>query len=154
MAGVQPEKTRRAPVTSLKFPARPPSSTCSSFRNPHARPTPATLFPSAIPVPSTPNATPSAPLPPAAHATATKLHAVAATLPQPPCPGPGRRADAPPGRERRGAQPGGVRGAGEEAGVGRGDQFGEAGLGAGFGAGRTAHANSPWIYQRGSAFSS
>ena len=44
----------------------------------------------------------------------------------------------------------GVRGAAQEAVIGRGDQFGEAG----FGCGRLAHANNPWMYQRGSGFSS
>ena len=40
----------------------------------------------------------------------------------------------------------------QEAVVGRGDQLGEARFGAGFG--RIAHAKTPWIYQRGSGFSS
>ncbi len=45
---------------------------------------------------------------------------------------------------------GGMRGAAQEAVVGRGDQLGEAGLGFGC----LAHAKTPWIYQRGSGFSS
>src|SRR5690606_41474100 len=52
-------------------------------------------------------------------------------------------------RYRFGDHFGRVRGAAKETVVGGSDQFGKSGRG-----GEAAHANSPWIYQRGSGFSS